>query len=203
MQMGGNMDAKVSSDRESQTSDAKRGGWITFPFIAGTLTGLGLAGGGWSSNLIVYLIEKFNIKSIDAAQIFNVVNGCMNLFPVIGAIVADSFLGCFSVVFISSLLSLLGIIFLALTASLDCLRPPPYTEIGTSLCETPSKLQFTILYAGLAIASIGLGGAGYTVATMGASQFDKPQDQAIFFNWYFIAAYSSKVISATAIVLQC
>ncbi|KAK4850169.1 hypothetical protein QYF36_004410 [Acer negundo] len=105
--MDGNMDAKVSSDRKSQTSDAKRGGWITFPFIAGTITGLGLAGGGWSSNLIVYLIEKFNIKSMDAAQIFSVVNGCMNLFPVIGAIVADSFLGCFSVVFISSLFSLL------------------------------------------------------------------------------------------------
>ena len=133
--MGGNMDTKVSSDRESQTSDAKRGGWITFPFISGlcshffllqfkylymftlllcyinwwsgTITGLRLAGRRWSSNLIVYLIEKFNIKSIDAAQIFNVVNGCINLFPVIGAIVADSFLGCFSVVFISSLFSLL------------------------------------------------------------------------------------------------
>ncbi|KAK1586538.1 hypothetical protein Q3G72_026668 [Acer saccharum] len=35
---------------------------------------------------------------------------------------------------------------------------------------------------------------------MGANQFDKPQDHAIYFNRYFIAGYSSKVISATAIV---
>ncbi|KAK2643265.1 hypothetical protein Ddye_025028 [Dipteronia dyeriana] len=35
---------------------------------------------------------------------------------------------------------------------------------------------------------------------MGANLFDKPQDQAIFFNWCFIAVYSSTVISATAIV---
>ncbi|KAK4851567.1 hypothetical protein QYF36_016387 [Acer negundo] len=63
-------------------------------------------------------------------------------------------------------------------SSLDCiiglLEAPPCNEIGTSLSETPSKLQFTILYVGLAIASIGLEGARYTVATMGANQFDKP-----------------------------
>ncbi|KAL5764155.1 hypothetical protein ACOSQ2_016749 [Xanthoceras sorbifolium] len=191
----------ISSDGEAQTSNSgdKRGGWITFPFLTGTVTGLTLAGAGWSANLIVYMIEEFNIKSIDAAQIANVVNGCVCLFPVIGAIIANSFFGSFSVMSISSCISLLGIIFLGLTASLDSLRPPG-RQIRSSLCKSPSKVQFVVLYAGLAMGCVGLGGTRFTVATMGANQFDRPKDQGTFFNWYFFALYISSVISSTAIV---
>lgn len=73
----------------------------------GTMAGLTLAAGGWIANLIVYLIQEFNIKSISAAKIYNVVNGSITMFPIIGAIVADSFVGCFSVIWFSSLISLL------------------------------------------------------------------------------------------------
>lgn len=75
-----------------------------------TLAGLTLAAGGWSINLVVYMIKEFNTKSIDAAKIGNVVNGCIYMFPVLGAIVADSFLGSFTVIWISSLVSFLVII---------------------------------------------------------------------------------------------
>lgn len=69
--------------------------------------GLTLAAAGWLNNLIVFLIHNFNVKSIDAAQINNIVSGCVNFFPLVGAILADSRLGCFSLIWISSLISLL------------------------------------------------------------------------------------------------
>lgn len=69
--------------------------------------GLALTGGGLTANLMVYLIQEFHVKSIDAAQISNVVSGCVNFFPIVGAIIADSSLGCFSVVLISSCITLL------------------------------------------------------------------------------------------------
>ena len=59
--------------------------------------GLTLAAGGWGTNLVVYLIEKFQVKSIVATKIGNIVNGSTNLLPVLAAIIADSLLGCFSV----------------------------------------------------------------------------------------------------------
>lgn len=74
---------------------------------AASMGGLSLASGGWLTNLMVYLIQEFNVKNIDAAQIYNVVNGCISLFPVLGAIIADSFLGCYAVIWISSIISLL------------------------------------------------------------------------------------------------
>ncbi|CAN6692529.1 unnamed protein product [Malus baccata var. baccata] len=195
------MDASLSVDGEGQMVDdgGKRGGWIIFLFMIGTLVCLTLAAGGWQANLVVYLIEEFNVKSIDATQVGNVVNGCTSLFPIIGAIVADSFFGCFPVILISSCVSFLGLVLFTLTATLDSLRPPS-CENGSSLCEAPSKVQFAVLYASITLGSIGLGGTRFTIATMGANQFDKPKNQGIFFNWFFFAMYTAAVVSSTVVV---
>jgi solute carrier family 15 (peptide/histidine transporter), member 3/4 len=88
---------------------------------------------------------------------------------------------------------------LVLTAAIKNLRPPK-CENGSNLCQNPSQLQLAVLYMGLGLASIGLAGTRYTIAPMGANQFDKPKHQGIFFNWYIATMYSATVISATAIV---
>ncbi|XWS71778.1 hypothetical protein CRYUN_Cryun03dG0167800 [Craigia yunnanensis] len=164
------MNGSVSGDYETQmlSSGEKRGGWITFLFVS--------AGWGWLTNLIVYLIEEFNIGSIDATQMANVINGSLNMIPVIGAVLADSFLGSFHVVSISSGFSLLGMIVLNSTATLSYLRPQQ--------CETGSSL----------------GVVRFTLAILGASQFDKPKDQGNFFNWFFFTFYAACVISSLVIV---
>ncbi|XP_050139588.1 protein NRT1/ PTR FAMILY 2.7-like isoform X1 [Malus sylvestris] len=187
-------DAHIPSD-----SGKRRGGWVTFPFIIGALGGLTLAAGGWISNLIVFLIKEFNINSIDAAQIANVVNGSFSFFPIIGAIIADSFFGSFSVISISSCISLLGIVLLVLTATLNSLKPQPCAT-GSELCQPTSALQYAVLYTGITVASLGLGGTRYTLATLGANQFDKPKHQASFFNWFFFTLYSITVVALTVIV---
>lgn len=74
---------------------------------AGTELGLSLAATGWGCNLTVYLITVFNFKSIHATQISSIVAGSSNLFPIAGAILADSFFGSFSVISIFSMISLL------------------------------------------------------------------------------------------------
>ncbi|XP_022755664.1 protein NRT1/ PTR FAMILY 2.7-like isoform X2 [Durio zibethinus] len=90
-------------------------------------------------------------------------------------------------------------IMLTLTAKLSSLKPPP-CETGSSLCQTPSKVQLAILYVSIAMASAGLGGSRYTLATMGANQLDKPKDKETFFNWFFFTIFASCIISSTAIV---
>ncbi|KAK7840107.1 protein nrt1/ ptr family 2.7 [Quercus suber] len=184
------IEGRHSSNEKAQMSDthSKRGGWITFSFITGTLIGLTLAAGGWGTNLIVYLIEKFHFKSIVATQIGNIVNGSTSLLPVLAAIIADSMLGCYS-----------GILLLALTAALKSLRPQTCVN-GPSLCPIPTKIQFAVLYMGIVLASIGQGGTRSTIAAMGANQFDNAKDQAVFFNWYVVILYASAVLGSTVIV---
>uniref|UniRef100_A0A7N0UK22 Uncharacterized protein n=1 Tax=Kalanchoe fedtschenkoi TaxID=63787 RepID=A0A7N0UK22_KALFE len=179
-------------------SCVRRGGWITFFFVTGTFAGSTIAASGWSANLIVYLMSEFNVNSIDAAQISNIVNGCISLFPVIGAIIADS-LGCFSVIATSLCISSLGIFLLCLNTIFSNLRPPP-CQIGSALCEGASGVQLAILYSGIALGSLGIGGTRFTTATMGANQLDSPREQDIFFNWYFFTMYAASIVSATVIV---
>ncbi|XP_004295993.1 PREDICTED: protein NRT1/ PTR FAMILY 2.7-like [Fragaria vesca subsp. vesca] len=183
------------------SSDSRRrhGGWITFPFIIGATLGLTLAVGGWLSNLIVFLIQEFNEKSIDAAQIANVVDGSSSFFPVLGAIIADSFFGPFLVISISSCISLLGIVLLILTVTFDSLKPQPCV-MGSEICQSTSFWQYTILYTGVTLASLGIGGTRFTLATFGANQFDNPKHQATFFNWFFISIYSTSTLAITVIV---
>ncbi|XP_015077961.1 protein NRT1/ PTR FAMILY 2.7-like [Solanum pennellii] len=179
----------------------RSGGWITFPFIIASSVGLTLAFGGWTSNLIVYLIKEFNVESIDAAQISNLVNGAGSLIPVVAAIIADSFLGCFSTIWISSIISLLGTILLALTATVDSLRPKRPCELGSTSCTSKPKVQYVVLYAAIVLATLGSGGTRSTLSTIGADQLaDKPKDQGIFFNWFFFFWYSASVVASTAIV---
>ncbi|KAJ4977960.1 hypothetical protein NE237_008740 [Protea cynaroides] len=156
--------------------------------------GLMLGSAGCFSNLIVYLIQEFNMKSVDAPlyHISNVINDCTSLFPTAGTIVPDSIFGCFSVIAFSSLASQLGIILLKLTATVDSLKP--------SEGETPSMFQLEVLYSGLTLASIAVGGTRFTIATIGAAQFAKTKDQGVILNWFFVTTYVASVISATAIV---
>ncbi|CAF2085651.1 unnamed protein product [Brassica napus] len=191
----------MAGDAETQTSSTKRhgGGWITFPFMIATLLGLTIAAWGWLLNLIVYLIEEFNVKSIAAAQITNIFSGCICMVPAIGAIAADSFFGTIPVISVSAFVALVGVSLLTLTAALDSLRPNP-CDTASSLCQSPSKSQLGVLYTAITLASIGTGGTRFTLATAGANQYEKTKDQGSFFNWFFFTTYLAGAISATAIV---
>ncbi|WMV56369.1 hypothetical protein MTR67_049754 [Solanum verrucosum] len=185
---------------KSSAGHGKRGGWITFPFTIATTAGLNIAAAGWMNNLTVYLIEEFGMNSIDAAQVSNIMNGSVNFVPVVAAILADSFFGCFSVVWSSCFISLLGIVLLALTSTIDTLRPQQLCTNGSGICMSPTKLQFAFLYGGIALASIGLGGMRTNIATIGANQFRDSKYQNMFFNWFFFTMYIGTVIGATVIV---
>ncbi|CAK7325544.1 unnamed protein product [Dovyalis caffra] len=186
-------------NEQAPSTKSKRGGWTTFPFIIGTVMGLTLAAGGWSSNLIVFLITVMNIKSINATQINNIILGFYSLFPIAGAVIADSFFSSFYVICVFAFVSLLGVIMLTLASTIHSLRPPA-CGIGAFACEGPSKLQYAVLYVALALASLGLGGTRFTIATMGADQYNKPNEQGTFFSWYFFTLYLATAISFTAII---
>jgi peptide/histidine transporter 3/4 len=95
-----------------------------------------------------------------------------------------------------------GIIVLTLTATLDTLRPQPCDSNGSSICAPPSSVQYAVLYTGLALACIGSGGTRFTLATMGANQFDNPKHQGIFFNWYFVSVYAASALSNAIVYIE-
>ncbi|PKA66873.1 Putative nitrate excretion transporter 4 [Apostasia shenzhenica] len=181
---------------------SKRGGWITFPFLAVNILGTSLAAGGAMANFIVYLIKVFNFNSIEAAKINNVFLGSINLTAVVGAMLSDAFFGRFPVIVFSSIISLLSTTLFTLTAAVPSFHPPPCSADGGggSHCQLPSAKQLALLYSAMALLAVATGGARFNTITMGAEQFDRANDREAFFNWYYFIVYVSLIIGSTAIV---
>ncbi|KAJ1262372.1 hypothetical protein BS78_09G102500 [Paspalum vaginatum] len=177
----------------------KRGGWVTLPFVAGSMIGLGLAINGTTSNLLLYLLKEYNVESIQAAQIANIVRGSLNLVPVAGAVVSDSYFGCFPVVLAGTAINVLAFVLFTLTAALPSLRPP-HCAPPPAACQHATGGQLAVLYAAVCLLAIGTGGTRFNVATLGADQFSSPRAQDVFFNWYFVFLYGSFIVGDTAIV---
>ncbi|OMO81099.1 Proton-dependent oligopeptide transporter family [Corchorus olitorius] len=88
-----------------------------------------------------------------------------------------------------------------LITTIHSLRPSPCELMGSiSLCPSPSRLQLAILYITLGLASLGVGGIRFTIATMGAAQFDKPKNQRAFLSLYFLAFYVANGTGLTAMI---
>ncbi|VAI69185.1 unnamed protein product [Triticum turgidum subsp. durum] len=190
----------VDQEEAQEKPGRERGGWITLPFIAGSMLGLGLAVNGTTNNLLVYLLKEYNVESIDAAQIANVARGSLNLVPVAGAVLADSYLGSFPVILAGAVINLLAFVLFTLTAALPSLRPPHCTSSSTIGCQHGSPGQLAVLYAAILLLAIGTGGTRFNIATMGADQFASTHEQDTFFNWYFVFLYGSFIVGDTAIV---
>ncbi|TVU18851.1 hypothetical protein EJB05_34966, partial [Eragrostis curvula] len=198
-------DPNVDQESLQQSSDAKKkkGGWITFPFLGAAMFGLGIARGGATSNLVVYLVEKYNVPRVDAAQISSIALGCLSLAPVGGAIVADAFFGCYPVVAVSMVFSVLSLVVFTLTASFPGLRPAACQQLSAAAagqCAPATAGQMAVLYAGVFLLCVSAGGARFNQATLGASQFDAAADRDVLFNWYFVFFNASSVVGYTAIV---
>ncbi|KAL6626610.1 hypothetical protein ACP70R_030336 [Stipagrostis hirtigluma subsp. patula] len=189
-------------DQEGQVEEAgrRKGGWITLPFIAGSVLGLGLAIDSTTSNLVVYLLKEYNVDGITAAQIANIVRGSLNLVPVAGAVLSDSYFGCFPVIVVGTAINVLSFVLFTLTAALPSLRPPRCEPPPGGACQHASPGQLAVLYAAACLLAIGTGGTRFNVATMGADQFVSARDQDTFFNWYFVFLYGSFIVGETAVV---
>ncbi|TVU18844.1 hypothetical protein EJB05_34959 [Eragrostis curvula] len=187
-------------DQEAQDKAGRRkGGWITVPFIAGSMLGLGMAINGTSSNMLVYVLKEYNVNSISAVNTNNNVLGSLNLVPVVGAIISDSYFGCFPVIVAGTAVNVLAFILFILTAAMPSLRPPPYAAPFTA-CQHGTPGQLAVLYGAVCLLAIGTGGTRFNIATMGAEQFDTVQEQESFFNWYFVFLGTSYLLGSTVIV---
>lgn len=62
---------------------------------------------GLTANLMVYLVKVFHMDQIEASNVINIWDSASNFLPIIGAIIADVFLGKFLVISLASFISLL------------------------------------------------------------------------------------------------
>lgn len=94
---------KISIDHHKPVQVIK-GGWKSAIYIIGVEVAERFAFAGTSGNLITYLTDVLGQSTAEAAQKVNVWSGVATLLPILGAIIADSYLGRFDTILISSII---------------------------------------------------------------------------------------------------
>ncbi|KAI3961544.1 hypothetical protein MKX01_001280, partial [Papaver californicum] len=190
----------VNYKGEKVINRSKYGGWKSASFIIGVEIAERFAYYGIACNLITYLIGLLHQSTVVSAE--NRASGFCSMLPLLGAFVADSVLGRFRTIIISSLLYVLGLGLLTLSATLPSLRPPDCktTQERSTLCASPAALQITFFFSSLYLVAIAQGGHKPCVQAFGADQFDErpPQEcksKSSFFNWWYFGLCGGTAIS--------
>ncbi|KAL5558416.1 hypothetical protein UlMin_034627 [Ulmus minor] len=172
------------------------GGWRSAGFIIGGEVAERFAFYGIQSNLVTYLTGRLGESTATAAANVNAWGGVAQLMPLFGAFVADSYLGRYRTILLASLLYILGLSLLTLSAILPSLMG---SNCQIALCS-PSELQVIMFFIALYIVAIAESGHKPCTQAFGADQFDEedPEEcktRSSFFNWWYFGVCSGSLVT--------
>ncbi|KAK7339727.1 hypothetical protein VNO77_20408 [Canavalia gladiata] len=187
----------------SSSTRTKQGGWRAVKYILWNETFEKVASMGLIANLIVYLRTQYNMDATVSAEVFNVWSGSTNFLPLLGAYLADAYMGKFYVLLFGSIASFLGMGFVSLGAGISSLRPPSCPS--HSDCIQANGTQLAILYLGLGLFAVGSGGLRPCNIAFGADQFDIKTEEGralldSFFNWWYFLFSIALLVALTVVV---
>ncbi|XP_077241403.1 protein NRT1/ PTR FAMILY 5.10-like [Tasmannia lanceolata] len=177
------------------------GGWNSAFFIIGVEMAERFAYYGIGSNLITYLTGPLRQSTAIAAENVNAWSGVSSMLPLLGAFIADSYVGRYRMILFASLLYVMGLGLLTLSAALPSLRPPDCEIIiEEEFCPSPSGFQIFFFFFSLYLVALAQGGHKPCTQAFGADQFDvrdpkECESKSSFFNWWYFGLCGGTVIS--------
>ncbi|KAK9683634.1 hypothetical protein RND81_10G155100 [Saponaria officinalis] len=157
---------------------------------------------GIASNLVVYLTTQLHEETVSSVRNVNNWNGVVWMTPLLGAYVADAYLGRYWTFTISSLIYVLGMVLLTTVVSLKSLKP----RCTNDTCNNEDfSTKVTMFYISLYVIAIGAGGTKPNISTFGADQFDdldfhEKKLKVSLFNWWFFCAFLGGLFATVALV---
>ncbi|CAI9786955.1 unnamed protein product [Fraxinus pennsylvanica] len=175
------------------------GGWKSASFIIGVEVAERVAYYGISSNLISYLTGPLGQSTATAAENVNAWSGTASLLPLLGAFVADSFLGRYRTIIIASGLYILGLGFLSLSAILYSFKSSDCQNAANDTACSPPEFQIVIFFLSLYLVALAQGGHKPCVQAFGADQFDEQdpkerKSKSSFFNWWYFSMCAGTLV---------
>ncbi|KAL8482496.1 hypothetical protein ACS0TY_028609 [Phlomoides rotata] len=150
---------------------------------------------GINSNLITYLTGPLGRSVATAAADFNAWTGTALLMSLVGAFVADSFLGRFRTIVFASLLFILGLGFMSLSSATHSFDSNCKINADNMACSPP-PLKVVAFFASLCLVAFAEGGLRPSIEAFGADQFDEDDKnesraKSSFFNWWYFIMHGS------------
>ncbi|KAL2486370.1 Protein NRT1/PTR FAMILY 8.1 [Abeliophyllum distichum] len=189
-------------DYRNKPADKKKtGNWKACPFILGNECCERLAYYGMSSNLFLYFTNQLNQHSVTASKNLSNWSGTCYVMPLLGAFLADAYLGRYWTIASFSIIYILGMTLLTLSATVPGLRPTCYKKDVCTATHTQTSVCFLALY----LIALGTGGIKPCVSSYGADQFDdtdeaEKKSKSSFFNWFYFSINIGALIAASVLV---
>lgn len=187
--------------RNNPANKKKTGTWKACGFILGNECCERLAFYGMSSNLVRYFKYHLNEHSATASRNLSTWAGTCYLTPLIGAFVADTYIGRYWTIATFSIIYAIGMGMLTLSASIPGLKPTCYEKDVCSVTGFQIALCFTSLY----LVALGTGGIKPCVSSYGADQFDdndevEEKQKSSFFNWFYFVINVGALVAHSVLV---
>ncbi|KAL9230598.1 hypothetical protein vseg_005931 [Gypsophila vaccaria] len=187
--------------RGNPANKENTGRWKACSFIFGNECCERLAYYGMSTNLVNYFTDQLNQGTATAAKNVNNWSGTCYVMPLLGAFLADAYLGRYWVIAIFSIVYALGMALLTMSASVKGLKPS-CTSKGE--CHATSA-QVGVAFAALYLIALGTGGIKPCVSSFGADQFDENDEKenkkrSSFFTWFYFSINVGALIASSVLV---
>ncbi|KAJ6674132.1 PROTEIN NRT1/ PTR FAMILY 1.3 [Salix viminalis] len=183
-----------------------KGGITALLFIIANEALERLASFGLSTNMIMYLTREYGMDAASGAQILFLYSAAGNFMPIIGAFLADTYVGRYPMIGFGCITSLLGMVLLWLTTIIPEARVPSCAQFSSTCNNEATTPQLLFLYFCLGLMSIGAGGIRSCSLAFGADQLRKRDSLKYagilesFFSWYYVISSASVFISMTCLV---
>ncbi|CAN1853588.1 Protein NRT1/ PTR FAMILY 8.2 [Linum perenne] len=178
----------------------KTGNWKACRFILGNEGCERLAYYGMSTNLVNFLQERLNMGNAKASTTVTNWSGTCYATPLIGAFLADAYLGRFKTIAIFVIVYICGMTLLTMSSAVPGLRP----SCNGDSCHATSS-QTAVCFVALYLIALGTGGIKPCVSSFGADQFDENDEsekkkKSSFFNWFYFSINVGALVASSVLV---
>ncbi|KAF8105114.1 hypothetical protein N665_0163s0084 [Sinapis alba] len=178
----------------------KTGTWKACRFILVTECCERLAYYGMSTNLVNYIEKHLSMGNVAASNSVTNWSGTCYATPLIGAFLADAYLGRYWTIASFVVIYICGMTLLTLSASVPGLTP---TCNGENCHATGAQIAIT--FVALYLIALGTGGIKPCVSSFGADQFDdtdeeEKESKSSFFNWFYFVINVGAMIASSVLV---
>ncbi|XP_044492037.1 protein NRT1/ PTR FAMILY 4.6 [Mangifera indica] len=159
-----------------------------------------------ASNLVLYLSHHMHLSPSKSANSVTNFMGTAFLLALLGGFLSDAFFTTYHIYLLSAVIEFLGLVILTVQARSSSLKPPPCSPSNPTVqCTEVDGGKAAMLFIGLYLVALGVGGIKGSLPTHGAEQFDEDTPQgrkkiSTFFNYFVFCLSCGALIAVTLVV---